>query len=107
MSLPREVEALIAAQAREIERLRAEVAELRRRLGLDSTTSSKPPSSDGLKKKRRLPGGLHGRSGKASGGQRGHKGDTLDRGPSARAGGANRGSGQYAFLRRDETHRTL
>jgi transposase len=79
MSLPREVEALIAAQAREIERLRAEVAELRRRLGLDSTTSSKPPSSDGLKKKRRLPGGLHGRSGKASGGQRGHKGDTLRR----------------------------
>ncbi len=79
MSLPREVEALIAAQAREIERLRAEVAQLRRRLGLDSTTSSKPPSSDGLKKKRRLPGGLHGRSGKASGGQRGHKGDTLRR----------------------------
>ena len=50
MSFPREVEALIAAQAREIERLRAEVAQLRRRLGLDSTTSSKPPSSDGLKK---------------------------------------------------------
>ena len=56
MSLPPEIEALIVAQAREIERLRAEVAELRRRLDLDSTTSSKPPSSDGLKKKRRLFG---------------------------------------------------
>ena len=66
------------AQAREIERLRAEVAELRRRLDLDSTTSSKPPSSDGLKKlkkKRRLLGSLGGRSGRPSGGQPGHKGD--------------------------------
>lgn len=31
--------------------LREELAELKRRLGLDSQTSSKPPSSDGLKKK--------------------------------------------------------
>jgi transposase len=79
MSLPREIEALIAGQAREIERLRAEVAELRRRLELDSTTSSKPPSRDGLKKKPRLGGSLRGRSGKASGGQPGNKGDTLKR----------------------------
>ena len=76
---PPEIEALIVAQAREIERLRAEVAELRRRLDLDSTTSSKPPSSDGLKKKRRLLGSLRGRSGRPSGGQPGHKGDTLKR----------------------------
>jgi transposase len=79
MSLPPEIEALIAAQAREIERLRAEVGELRRRLNLDSTTSSKPPSSDGLKKKRRVLGSLRGQSGKASGGQPGHKGGTLKR----------------------------
>src|SRR5208283_930324 len=77
MSLPPEVEALIAAQAREIERLRAEVAELRRRLGLDSSNSSKPPSSDGLKKKPRILGSLRTRSGKPSGGQKGHRGDTL------------------------------
>jgi transposase len=79
MTLPPEIEALIAAQAREIARLRAEVAELRRRLDLDSTTSSKPPLSDGLRKKPRVLGSLRGRSGKASGGQAGHEGGTLKR----------------------------
>ena len=74
MILPPEITALIASLQRELEALRAENAELRRRLGLDSSTSSKPPSSDGLKKK---PVSLREPSGRPSGGQTGHKGATL------------------------------
>ena len=77
MVLPAEVEELIASLRRQIAALQAEVAELRRQLGQDSSNSSKPPSSDGLKKKHRVAGSLRGASGKASGGQRGHKGATL------------------------------
>ena len=77
MVLPAEVEELIASLRRQIAALEAELAELRRQLGQDSSNSSKPPSSDGLKKKPRVPGSLRGRSGKASGGQTGHEGGTL------------------------------
>ncbi len=77
MVLPAEVEELIASLRCQIAALQAEVADLRRQLGQDSSNSSKPPSSDGLKKKHRLAGSPRGASGKASGGQRGHKGSTL------------------------------
>jgi transposase len=77
MSLPAEVVELIASLKLRIAELEAEVAKLRRQGGLDSSNSSKPPSSDGLKKKPRLTRSLRGRSGKASGGQEGHEGDTL------------------------------
>ena len=52
------------------------LAELERRLGLDSTTSSKPPSSEGLEKPKRKPISSRGK-GKSKGGQKGHEGKTL------------------------------
>jgi transposase len=72
-----------AALKQEVVFLKVENAELRRRLDLDSSNSGKPPSSDGLAKKTRKPRiagslrGLMGSEKKASGGQVGHKGDTL------------------------------
>ncbi len=56
--------------------LKARIAELERSLGLNSSNSSKPPSSDGLKKPTRERS-LRERSKRPSGGQKGHKGETL------------------------------
>ncbi|MGH6674849.1 MAG: DUF6444 domain-containing protein [Xanthobacteraceae bacterium] len=58
--------------------LQARIAELERRLGLNSSNSGQPPSSDRLRKPARV-GGLRERSGKKPGGQKGHPGETLRR----------------------------
>jgi transposase len=76
---------VVAALLAEIVALRAEnaaligrLAELERRLGLNSSNSGKPPTSDGLKKPPRVSS-LREASGKRSGGQKGHPGATLVR----------------------------
>lgn len=54
----------------------ARIAELERRLGLNSSNSGKPPSGDGLKKPVRISS-LRETSSKKTGGQLGHPGTTL------------------------------
>ena len=78
-----ELAALVAHQTALIEQLRAEVtalraenAELTRRLGQNSRNSSKPPSSDSPFAKS-APRSLRRRSGRQPGGQPGHPGSTL------------------------------
>jgi transposase len=54
------------------------IAELERRLGLNSHTSSKPPSSDGLGKEQKRPPISSKESSKPHGGQKGHRGKTME-----------------------------
>ena len=59
-----------------VNKLLARIEELERMLGLNSSNSSKPPSSDGFRKQPK-PTSLRLKGQKPSGGQKGHKGHTL------------------------------
>ncbi len=84
--LERQVEVLLAkieAQAAKIEAQAAEIGELKRRLGQNSSNSNKPPSSDSPKDRAERDGKTAG-SGRAPGGQPGHKGKTRTLLPASR-----------------------
>jgi transposase len=86
MELPQDISSLhlllqecfskLASLEAENATLRAENGELRRRLGMDSSNSHKPPSSDGYKKKSVKPA-IPKEGGKKQGGQAGHQGKSL------------------------------
>ena len=70
----RYLEATIQQQQIRIQQLETRVQDLEARLSKNSSNSSKPPSSDGLKRK---PKSLRNQSGKKPGGQQGHVGKGL------------------------------
>ena len=71
----------VKATRKDVVRLRSHIAELERSLALDSTNSSKPPSSDGPGKKRKRTQSERTPTGRPSGGQPGHKATTLEQTP--------------------------
>lgn len=73
-SNPDAIYALLVKQHEAIEELSATVKQLQDRLNKDSNNSSKPPSSDGYKKK---PVTLRAKSGNKPGGRKGHPGSGL------------------------------
>ena len=72
-------EAAYLNQLEIIKALQERIGALERRVALSSTTSSLPPSSDGLKKSpvEKRTQSQRGESGRKSGGQPGHKGATM------------------------------
>ena len=70
--LIRNLLAIIEHQQKQIDEFKSRVVDLEVRLNQNSRNSSRPPSSDGLKRKPGIP-----KEPKGQGGQRGHKGKTL------------------------------
>jgi len=68
---------IILALQEQVHILTQRVNQLEEQINKNSRNSSKPPSSDGLKKPK--PKSLRKRSGKKSGGQKGHKGHNLEK----------------------------
>src|SRR5260370_41333155 len=96
MTTEEEITALRAENARQREQIAAllgRVQELEGRLAKDSHNSGKPPSSDGLARKADRTKSLRRRSGKPSGGQLGHRGETLRLVAGAAPGGEHRPTG--------------
>ena len=71
-----ELRRVVAQLQEEIRVLREQNAELKARLNMNSSNSSKPPSTDGYRKPK--PVSLREKSGKKPGGQKGHKGAGLE-----------------------------
>ena len=69
--------ALVRDLAAQVTALQLKVTELEARLASNSRNSSKPPSSDGLNKPK--PKSLRKRGERPTGGQKGHKGHTLEK----------------------------
>jgi transposase len=67
---------IIERQSQEIALLKARIQDLEKRLSKDSSNSSKPPSSDGFRKSSK-PVSLRESGKRPSGGQKGHRGETL------------------------------
>lgn len=74
------LEQIIELQATQLKSQAAKIASLEKRLNKNSRNSSKPPSSDGLSKPPRTSS-LRDKGKNTSGGQPGHKGETLKQVP--------------------------
>jgi len=70
---------IIMVLQEQVQMLTQRVAKLEEQINKNSRNSSKPPSSDGLKKLGPKPKSLRKQSGKKPGGQKGHKGHTLEK----------------------------
>jgi transposase len=75
VSLVKDLNVQISSLSKQVDILNNRITELETRLNKNSSNSSKPPSSDGLKK----PRSSREKSGKPTGGQPGHEGKTLQK----------------------------